>query len=210
MALLNDDNKLNEFFLDVRSSIGRGTVVWGGTYIREYVEVGVDTTIGRNVYIGPAVKIGNNCKIQNNSFIYEPSSIEDYVFIGPGVILTNDKSPRAVNLDLSTKTPEDWKPEGVEIRKGASVGAGSICIGPIQIGRWAMVGAGAVVTRDVPDFALVIGNPARRVGWVGRSGRKLDEISSNLYRCPETHEVYILMSENSLKPQSSHSNTPEE
>jgi acetyltransferase-like isoleucine patch superfamily enzyme len=209
LALLNTTNEFNDFFLDTRSSIGPGCVVWGGTYIREFVEVGVDTTIGRNVYIGPQVNIGKNCKIQNNALIYEPSSIGDYVFIGPGVILTNDKSPRAVNLDLSPKTSADWNSVGVKIKEGASIGAGSICIGPIEIGRWALIGAGSVVTRDVPDFALMVGNPARRIGWVGRNGKKLEAISNILYRCPQSQEVYVQESEDSLVLQMSERKAPE-
>lgn len=198
MALLNEPEESEDYFLDPRSSLGFNCRVWGGSHIREFVEIGSHTTIGRNVYIGPSVRIGKNCKIQNNALIYEPSTLEDNIFIGPGVIFTNDKLPRAVNLDHTPKTSTDWKAEGVHVHEGASVGAGVICIAPIELGRWSMIGAGSVVTKSVPDFALVVGSPARRVGWVGRSGYKLIEESDSHFKCPISQEEYALVSEDKL------------
>lgn len=137
--------------------------VWDFSQIRENVVIGENCVIGRNVYIGPGVTIGNNCKIQNNALIYEPAVLEDGVFVGPAVVLTNDKNPRAINLDGSIKGSGDWDLVGVVIREGAAIGANSTCIAPVEIGRWSMVGAGSVVTRDVPEGKTVFGNPAKDI-----------------------------------------------
>lgn len=149
--------------VDPRATIGTGTRIWHGTQVRENAVIGDNCIIGRNVYIGPGVIIGNNCKIQNNALIYEPAVLEDGVFVGPGVILTNDKKPRAVNSDLSLKAASDWSREGVVIRIGAAIGAGTVCIAPVEIGEWSMVGAGSVVVKDVPPRAIFAGNPAREI-----------------------------------------------
>jgi UDP-2-acetamido-3-amino-2,3-dideoxy-glucuronate N-acetyltransferase len=143
--------------------IASGVVVWHFTQIRERVTIGNNTIIGRNVYIGPDVVIGANCKIQNNALIYEPTVIADGVFVGPGVIFTNDRFPRAVNADMSLKSSSDWDIVGVKVDEGASIGAGSVCIGPIQIGKWSVIGAGSVVTKNVLPYTLVSGNPARHM-----------------------------------------------
>jgi acetyltransferase-like isoleucine patch superfamily enzyme len=158
-------NKDKEMKPDIHPSvmIPSSCIVWGFSQIRENVSLGENCVIGRNVYIGPGVKIGNNCKIQNNALIYEPAVIEDGVFIGPGVILTNDKHPRAVNEDGSLKGKGDWSAQGVTIRRGASIGAGSICIGPLEIGEFAMIGAGSVVTKSVPSNETHVGNPAKKL-----------------------------------------------
>lgn len=140
--------------------IPNSTKVWHLAQIRENAQVGENCVIGRNVYIGPGVVIGNNCKIQNNALIYEPAVIGDGVFIGPAVILTNDKFPRAVNDDLTLKDASDWTAVGVTVNLGASIGANSVCIAPVTIGEWALVGAQSAVTRDVEPRTLVAGNPA--------------------------------------------------
>ncbi len=176
------------------TAIGDGTQIWHNSQIREKVSIGKTCVIGRNVYVGPGVKIGSNCKIQNNALIYEPAIIADGVFIGPGVILTNDQYPRAVNSDLSLKSGSDWNAVGVSIDEGASIGAGSVCVAPVEIGRWALVAAGSVVTRNVPDFALVGGVPARQLGWVGKNGQKLHE-EKGIYICPSSGEKYELNAE---------------
>ena len=142
------------------------TRVWNYAQIREDVTIGENCVIGRNVYIGPGVSIGDNCKIQNNALIYEPAFIEDGVFIGPAAVLTNDKHPRAVNPDGTVKSASDWEPVGVTIRTGASVGASSVCVAPVEIGEWSAVGANCVVTKDVDSKSMVVGNPARNVGEV--------------------------------------------
>lgn len=147
--------------IDASASIGPGTRIWDLTQIREHVVIGKDCVIGRNVYIGPGVIIGDNSKIQNNALIYEPAVLEDGVFIGPAVVLTNDKNPRAINEDGSLKGTSDWEMVGVKIRKGAAIGANSVCVAPVEIGEWSLVGAGSVVTKNVQAHTTVMGNPAR-------------------------------------------------
>lgn len=143
------------------SRIGSDTVIWENSQVREGVTIGKNCVIGRNVYIGPGVVIGDNCKIQNNALIYEPAVIEDGVFIGPAVVLTNDKNPRAVNNDGTLKSSADWEMVGVTVRRGAAIGANSTCIAPVEIGEWSLVGAGSVVTKNVQPHTTVAGNPAR-------------------------------------------------
>jgi UDP-2-acetamido-3-amino-2,3-dideoxy-glucuronate N-acetyltransferase len=184
------------------ANIGLGTQIWHYSQIREHVEIGSDCIIGRNVYIGVGVRIGDKCKIQNNASIYEPASISNGVFIGPGVILTNDHNPRAITPKHALKSASDWESEGVSIGEGASLGAGSICIAPVSIGKWALVGSGAVVTKDVPDFALMMGVPARQVGWVGKSGIQLIESDGKLV-CPKTLISYIVTGETITEVQAS-------
>lgn len=157
-----------------------GVKVWHNAQIRENARIGKNTIIGKNVYIGAGVEIGENCKIQNNALIYEPAKIHEGVFIGPGVILTNDKYPRAKNVDGSQKSADDWDPVGVEVFDGASIGAGAVCVAPLSIGRWAVVGAGSVVTNDVVSFVLVIGSPARPIGYVGYDGTVVKKINAKV------------------------------
>ena len=155
------------------SSIGVDAQVWNLVQIREGARIGVGCVIGRGAYIGVGVAVGDRCKIQNHALVYDPAVIGDGVFIGPGAILTNDRLPRAITPSGELKRADDWDPVGVTVETGASIGAGAVCVAPIRIGAWAMVAAGSVVVRDVPDHALVAGNPARQIGWVGRDGRRL-------------------------------------
>ena len=155
------------------ASIGDGTQVWNLVQIRERAQIGAECIIGRGAYIGIGVRIGDRCKIQNNALVYDPAVIGDGVFIGPGAILTNDRLPRAISPSGELKQVDDWEPVGVTIETGASIGAGAVCVAPVRIGAWAMVAAGSVVVRDVPDRALVAGNPARQIGWIGRDGRRM-------------------------------------
>jgi acetyltransferase-like isoleucine patch superfamily enzyme len=160
--------------------------IWEFTQIRENVSIGENSIVGSYVYIDANVTIGRNCKIQNRALIYDPAIIHDGVFIGPGTILTNDKNPRSIISDGGLKNSLDWEKTGVEILEGASIGSGAICVAPLKIGRWSLVGAGAVVTKDVKNYALVLGNPARQVGWVGPAGVPLVKISETTFQCPKT------------------------
>lgn len=171
------------------ATVGDRTKIWDLAQVRENATIGEDCIVGRGAYIGSGVSIGSNCKIQNQALVYEPAVLEDGVFIGPAVVLTNDTFPRAVNPDGTLKSAADWEPVGVVVRSGASIGARAVCIAPVVVGSWATVAAGAVVTRDVPDFALVAGVPARRIGWVGRAGIPLVQDADG-WVCPTTGERY--------------------
>jgi len=170
--------------------IGDGTRVWHLAQIREGARLGADCVIGRGAYIGPGVVLGDACKVQNHALVYEPARLGDGVFIGPAVVLTNDEFPRAVTPDGRLKGAEDWHAVGVTVGRGASIGAQAVCVAPVAIGEWALVAAGAVVTKDVPAYALVVGVPARRIGWVGRAGRPLGR-DGDAWVCPETSERYL-------------------
>ena len=170
--------------------IESGAKVWHYAQVRENAVIGENSIVGRGAYVGTGVEVGKNCKIQNYALVYEPAKLANGVFIGPAVVLTNDHFPRAINADGTQKSAADWKPVGVEIREGASIGANSTCIAPIVIGKWALVGAGSVVVKDVPDFALVVGSPAKRIGWVGTAGHPLTPSGDNVWICPITHTRY--------------------
>lgn len=172
------------------ATISAGSKVWHYAQVREDATLGENCIVGRGAYIGTGVEMGDNCKIQNYALVYEPAKLARGVFIGPAVVLTNDHFPRAINADGSPKSADDWHPVGVDIREGASIGANSTCIAPIVIGRWALVGAGSVVVKDVPDFALVVGSPARRIGWVGTAGHPLTQEPSGDWKCPKTGARY--------------------
>ena len=171
--------------------IGKGSKIWHNSQIGDLARVGEDVTVGAGVYIGPGVEIGSNSKIQNQALVYEPAIVGIGAFIGPGVIFTNDHNPRAINADGSKKTSNDWNPTGVVVGEGASIGAGAICIAPVRIGAWSLIASGAVVTKNVPDFALMAGNPAKQIGWVGKHGYKLQEKDGFLV-CPISNVEYLL------------------
>lgn len=177
--------------VDPRARIGQGTSVWHLAQIREGAEIGAACIIGRGAYIGSGVRMGDHCKVQNYALVYEPAWLEDGVFVGPAVVFTNDRFPRAIVSDGSIKTAHDWEPVGVTVRCGASIGARAVCVAPVTVGRWALVAAGSVVVKDVPDFALVTGVPARFVRWVGRAGVPLVAAADGRFRCPQTGAVYL-------------------
>ena len=176
--------------VDPRAVIGTDVTIWHLAQVREDAQLGSGSILGRGAYIGPGVILGANCKVQNYALLYEPAVLGDGVFVGPAVVFTNDVFPRAVNVDGSRKSAADWDAVGVVVGAGASIGARAVCVAPVRIGRWALVAAGAVVTRDVPDYAIVVGVPARQVGWVGPAGIPLVSAGDNLYTCPATGECY--------------------
>ncbi len=152
------------------AEIGEGTRIWANVQIRERARIGRNCIVGRNTYIEFDVTIGDNVKIQNNASLYVGLTVDDGVFIGPHVIFTNDKLPRAINPNGTLKSASDWHVGHTHIQYGAALGAGAIVVTGVTIGRWAMVGSGTIVTRDVPDYAIVVGNPARIVGYLSASG----------------------------------------
>ncbi|WP_088286820.1 DapH/DapD/GlmU-related protein [Kineosporia sp. A_224] len=175
--------------------VGDGTSVWHLAQVREDAVLGEDVVVGRGVYVGTGVRVGSRCKIQNYALVYEPAVLEDGVFVGPAVVFTNDHNPRAVTPDGDLKSASDWDVVGVTVREGASIGARAVCVAPVTVGRWALVAAGAVVVDDVPDHALVVGVPARRIGWVGRAGVRLVASGTTdggqRWVCPQTGECYV-------------------
>jgi acetyltransferase-like isoleucine patch superfamily enzyme len=176
--------------VDESAEIGDGSSIWHLAQVRENARLGKNCVIGRGAYVGSGVTMGDNCKVQNYALVYEPAVLEDGVFVGPAAVFTNDHYPRAVLPDGSIKSGHDWEPVGVTVREGASVGARSVCVAPVTIGRWALVAAGSVVTQDVPDFALVAGVPARRLRWVGKAGVPLEKDADG-WTCPQTGQSYV-------------------
>ncbi len=160
--------------------------IWDLTQVRTGAVVGAGCTIGRNVFIDSGVVLGRHCKVQNNALLYSPATIGDGGVIGPGVILTNERIPRAVAPSGALLGPADWSGAGVAVGEGASIGAGAVVVAGVEIGAWALVGAGAVVAADVPAFCLVVGTPARRIAWIGRTGARLERIDADTLRCPAT------------------------
>jgi acetyltransferase-like isoleucine patch superfamily enzyme len=155
------------------AQIGPGTSIWNQAQVRERARIGADCVIGKNVYVDADVVIGDRVKVQNNVSLYHGVSVEAGVFIGPHVCFTNDKLPRAVNPDGTPKTDADWEVSPILVRRGAAIGANATILPGVTIGRWAMVGSGAVVTSDVADHELVVGNPARRIGSACACGHPL-------------------------------------
>lgn len=155
------------------AKLADGVRVWNNAQVRERAVVGSNTGIGKNAFIDMDVNVGANCKIQNNVSVYLGAVVEDGVLLGPHCVLLNDRFPRAVNPDGTLKTLSDWVVAGVTVRAGASIGGGAVLTPGVTIGRWALVGAGSVVAKDVPDYALVVGNPARIIGYIAPSGHRM-------------------------------------
>jgi len=153
--------------------IGKGTEIWNDVKVRDGASIGRNCMIHKGVYIDEQVDIGNNVKIQVNASIFKGVTIEDGVFIGPHVCFTNDKNPRAINPDGSNKKSGDWKVSNTLVKYGASIGANATILPGIMIGKWVLVGAGAVVTHDVPDFEIVVGSPAKQIGVANEKGEKI-------------------------------------
>lgn len=170
--------------------VGGGTVIWHQAQVREGAQLGRNCIIGKGVYIDAGVKIGDNVKIQNYALVYRGVQIEAGVFVGPHVCFTNDRYPRAVNPDGTPKDSDDWVVSPTLVCEGAAVGAGSTIIAGTKIGRWAMIGAGSVVTHDVPEHGLVWGNPARLCGYVCCCGARLSPLVDELN--PTQADVTVL------------------
>ena len=166
--------------------IGADTSVWNQAQVRERAKIGARCVIGKNVYVDFDVVIGDDVKVQNNVSLFHGVTVEDGVFIGPHVCFTNDLIPRAINIDGSTKGEADWSVSPILVRHGAALGANSTILPGVTIGRWAMVGSGSVVTRDVGDYELVAGNPARRLGSACPCGQPLRDVDGAPFEgaCP--------------------------
>lgn len=155
------------------ATIGRATKIWNHAQVREGVVIGEECIIGRDVYVDADVQIGNRVKVQNSALIYRGVTLADGVFVGPRVCFTNDRYPRAITPDGALKSADDWEQGEIVVDYGASIGAGAVIVTGVTIGAFAMVAAGAVVTHDVPPHGLVMGVPARLVGFVCACGRPL-------------------------------------
>jgi acetyltransferase-like isoleucine patch superfamily enzyme len=161
-----------------KARIGEGTSIWNQVQVREDAVIGENCILSKDVYVDFGVVIGRHVKVQNGVSIYHGVTIEDGVFVGPHVCFTNDKYPRAINADGSLKGSSDWQVSEILIQYGAALGARSVILPGVTVGRWAMVAAGAVVTRDVPDYGLVVGHPARLKGFVCPCGARLESVST--------------------------------
>ena len=171
--------------IDEGCKIGAGTKIWHFSHIMPGCEIGKNCTIGQNVVVLPNVKLGNNVHVQNNVSIYEGVICEDDVFLGPSMVFTNVINPRSA---ISRKH-EYMK---TLVKKGATIGANATIICGNEIGEYAFIGAGAVVTKPIPSYALVIGNPAKQSGWVSEHGHKLKFDESGKAKCPENGQMYLL------------------
>lgn len=171
--------------VDEPCSIGKGTKIWHFSHIMSNCQIGESCNIGQNVVVSPEVVLGNNVKVQNNVSIYTGVICEDDVFLGPSMVFTNVINPRsAVNRKQQYAR--------TLVRKGATIGANSTIVCGIEIGQYAFIGAGAVVTKSVKDYALVIGNPAKQTGWMSRYGHRLHFDENGIAICPESNEQYQL------------------
>lgn len=161
--------------LEADVAVGPRTSIWHRAQIRTGARIGADCIIGRDAFIDEGVTLGDRVKVQNLALVYHGVTVEDGVFIGPNAILTNDRFPRAITSTGDLARATDWQVSPVVLRHGCSIGAGAVVVAGVDVGRFATVGAGAVVTRTVPDNALVAGNPARRLGWVCDCGQRLTD-----------------------------------
>ncbi|MFH1159878.1 MAG: DapH/DapD/GlmU-related protein [bacterium] len=178
--------------IDPGCSIGKGTKIWHFTHIMSGCEIGENCNLGQNVVVSPGVKLGRNVKVQNNVSIYTGVICEEDVFLGPSMVFTNITNPRSavIRKDQYAKTL---------VRKGASIGANATIVCGYEIGEYAFIGAGAVVTKKVPAYALIVGNPGRQVGWMSEYGHRLEFDDQGIAICPESRERYLLKDGNVTK-----------
>jgi acetyltransferase-like isoleucine patch superfamily enzyme len=162
--------------VEAGAKIGEGSKIWHLCHVRKDAVIGRECVLGRGVFVDAGVHIGDRVKIQNYVSVFHGVTIEDGVFVGPHVCFTNDLRPRAVTPDFRAKAADDWVLGSTLIRAGAAIGANSTIVCGVTIGRWAMIGSGSVVTRDVPDHALVVGNPARQIGFVTAKGERVETL----------------------------------
>ena len=182
------------------AELGPGTKVWHLAQVREGARIGAECILGKGAYVGEGVRIGSRVKIQNGASVYPGATLEDGVFVGPHVSFTNDRHPRAINADGSLKTEDDWELGKIVVRQGAALGAGSVLIAGVTVGRWALVAAGAVVVHDVPDHGLVAGNPARLIGSVCVCARRLHEEDEGMLACRHCGRKYRCDADGSVRP----------
>lgn len=161
--------------LEADVAVGARTSIWHRAQVRTGARIGAECVIGRDAFIDEGVCLGDRVKIQNVALVYHGVTVEDGVFIGPNAILTNDRYPRAITATGELARADDWTVSEINLRHGCSIGAGAVVVAGTDVGRFATVGAGSVVTRNVPDHALVVGSPARRIGWVCACGRRLED-----------------------------------
>lgn len=181
------------------SKIGAGTRIWHQAHVREGAVIGKQCILGMGVYIDKDVTVGDFCKLQNGVFVFRGFNLESGVFLGPGVMLLNDKHPRAINPDGSPKAETDWIASEGLVEYGAAVGGGAVILPGVRIGRMALIGSGSVVTRNVPERGIVVGNPARLRGFACDCGHTLVKARTGRFThaCPECGRTYELPAETS-------------
>ncbi|NWF49037.1 MAG: N-acetyltransferase [Ignavibacteriaceae bacterium] len=174
-------------YIDDPCEIGDGTKIWHFSHVQKNAKIGKNCVLGQNVNVGPNVTIGDYCKIQNNVSIYEGVILEDYVFCGPSMVFTNILDPRC-------KYPQATSEHYIKtlVKEGASIGANATIVCGNTLGKHCFIGAGAVVTKDVPDFALIVGNPGKLIGWVSEAGKRLKFDNSGIAECERTGKKYKL------------------
>jgi acetyltransferase-like isoleucine patch superfamily enzyme len=180
--------------LEADVTVGAGTTIWNRAQVRVGARIGAECVIGRDAFIDEGVEIGDKVKIQNGALVYQGVTVEDGVFIGPGAILTNDRYPRAITSTGDLARAADWTVSPILLRHGSSIGAGAVVVAGVEVGAFATVGAGAVVTRDVQSHALVVGSPARRIGWMCACGvRLLDSTGAPAAAAPPHYSIRPLL-----------------
>jgi UDP-2-acetamido-3-amino-2,3-dideoxy-glucuronate N-acetyltransferase len=186
--------------LEADVSVGPRSSIWNRAQVRSGATIGAECIIGRDAFIDEGVALGDRVKIQNLALVYHGVTVEDGVFIGPNAILTNDRFPRAITADGALARADDWTVSPIVLHTGCSIGAGAVVVAGVDVGRFATVGAGSVVTRTVPDHALVAGSPARRIGWVCACGQRLVDAGGETVRgdhegsarCPRCATVHTI------------------